>query len=83
MARANYRIIRNDSKIILLEDIGPWDVFQSITNAAETVLEELKPALTGGVRAKRLLYLDSEKELTEIVYNNGKFVRFNQPSTIL
>lgn len=72
-ARANYEIIEDEPTHLLLLDLGPWDQYKTITNAAEAVVEELAPVLNG----RRLYYVDSEDQVDEIVHENGKFVRFS------
>jgi hypothetical protein len=72
--RANYDILEfesNDQELIIL-DLGPWNKFSTVTNAAEQVVRELAPTLQG----RRLLYYDSEGRLDEIVVINGEFAGF-------
>ncbi len=71
---ANYVIRENTKERIVLEDIGPWDKFMTITNAAEETIEEVerKYSLSG----RRLFYYDSEGELTELLIKDGYFADF-------
>ena len=39
--KANYQIVETTDDYVLIEDIGPWDQYMSVTNAAESVVEEL------------------------------------------
>jgi len=66
---ANYRVVEDTPKKLVLEDIGPWDEHFTITNDAENVVNELRGRLNG----RRLFYYDSEGELTEI---NTNFMPF-------
>jgi hypothetical protein len=81
MERAQYIIVSNvQDKPLVIQDIGPWDSFPTVTNAAETVVAELVASkhLTEG---RRLLYYDSEGELDEIVVQNGRFAGFKCPAS--
>lgn len=74
--RANYRIETDFSDMALvIKDVGPWDSYLSVTNAAETVTEELFRAgrLPNG---RRLFYYDTEGHLDELVHKEGRFIRF-------
>lgn len=73
MATANYSIVKESSKYVVLNDLGPWDKFLTITNDAENVVKTLKPILLG----RRLYYYDSDGDLSELKINGGgKFVGF-------
>ena len=43
MKPANYEIAKNESspECLIIRDNGPWNVFRTITNAAEVVIDEL------------------------------------------
>ena len=75
MSRANYQVIETTPEAVVLRDIGPWNKFMTITNAAEEVVEELadRGILKDG---QRLFYYDSENELTELVHKDGQFMTF-------
>lgn len=75
MQMPNYECVHCDNDVLLLRDLGPWDMFPTITNAAERLVEYLIPTL--GTR--RLLYYDSHGELTEIVVADGGFAGFRFP----
>lgn len=75
---ANYVIITDQffwEDPVVIKDIGPWDVFLTVTNDVEHVVNQLVKSgrLTVG---RKLLYYDSEGELDEIVVRNGKFGGF-------
>jgi len=78
MRRANYDIVERTPQAVTLRDLGPWDKYLTITNAAEDVIEELSKK---GVlkNDQRLLYFDSANELTELLHKNGKFTGFKAP----
>lgn len=79
---ANFEILSNTPISILLCDIGPWNIFFTITNDLESVIDRLiqwghieynefynfKPG------SKRVFYIDSEGEITEIIFQDGKLV---------
>jgi len=74
--QANYDIVADPiGGALVIRDVGPWDKFMTITNAAEEVVAELivKGRLAPG---RRLLYFDSEGELTELLIKQGKFIGF-------
>lgn len=72
MSRANYRVVSDTPTYLILEDLGPWNKYMTITNAAEEVVKEMLPQL--GTR--RLYYNDSEGELTELIITGGAFAGF-------
>jgi len=70
--RANYVVLEDKPNHMLILDLGPWDEYKTVTNAAETVVKELAEQLSG----RRLYYVDSDNQIDEIVHENGEFVRF-------
>jgi len=76
VSSANYVIIARHPDRLIIRDMGPWDQFKTVTNAAEIVVEEL---FANGdlARGQRLLYYDSESDLAEIVLDErGRFAGF-------
>lgn len=69
---ANYEIVEDGSEVLLIRDLGPWDVFKTITNAAEQVVSELAERLNG----RRLEYIDSEGRRDRLLVTDGKFSGF-------
>jgi hypothetical protein len=75
MIGANYGIVASNEKRLLIRDLGPWDKFQSVTNAAESVVEEL--VIAGRLLPnQKLLYYDSEGRVDELLVKDGKFAGF-------
>lgn len=75
--RANYLIIESESDRgrLVIHDIGPWDQFRTITNAAELVILEL--AASGLLwNGRKLFYLDSSGDRDELLHFDGQFVGF-------
>jgi len=75
MRCAKYIVVKDDylqKEPLVLRDVGPWDAHPTLTNGIEEVVNSLieKGALPGG---RRLLYYDSEGQLTEALIENGKF----------
>ena len=70
--RSNYILMSVTEDRVIIKDIGPWDVYPSVSNNAERVVEELMPKLNG----RRLFYYDSEGEFGELVIKDGKFFGF-------
>ncbi len=56
MAKANYTVVKDSQTQLCIQDVGPWDQFQTVTNAAEEVVAELWPVLNG----RQLFYYDSD-----------------------
>ena len=47
MRRSNWRIHERTDQFLIIEDLGPWNKYLSITNDAEAVVLELVPQLEG------------------------------------
>ena len=73
--RANYRVIEKSKERIVLKDIGPWDRYMTITNAAESVVLEVDRNFLG-IGTRRLFYYDSDGVMTELIVKDGKFAGF-------
>jgi hypothetical protein len=61
--QANYEVLQCTWERIVLKDIGPWDHYMTITNAAESVVAEVDRDY--GIADRKVLYYDSDGELTE------------------
>ena len=72
MGNASWEVVRSTNQYVLLRDVGPWDKYMTITNAAEQVVA----ALAKWLGSRRLLYYDSEGELTELLVKDGCFTGF-------
>ena len=75
--KANYSIVHEETndQVLTIRDDGPWNEFQTVTNATEKVVTELYE--TGLLHTEqKLLYYDSDGDLDEIVHLNGRFVAF-------
>ena len=72
MRHANYRIVREDSDELIIEDVGPWNEHPTITNDAEWVVEQVAPLLRG----RLLFYFDSAGDLDRLVVRAGRFAGF-------
>jgi len=71
-AAANYNTADETDDYITLRDIGPHDVYKTITNAAEWVVEQMVPRLKG----RKLYYIDSEGQTDQLLIHDGKFAGF-------
>ncbi len=69
---ANYSIVADNEKELVIMDLGPWEVFPTITNSPEAVVDELATRLGD----RKLLYYDSENQLDELRVENGRFAGF-------
>lgn len=79
MKPANYEIVEKETspECLVIRDVGPWDQYMTVTNAAESVVKDLfaKRKLSEG---QMLLYYDSDDNLDELVHEEGKFVGFRK-----
>lgn len=57
---------------VVIRDIGPWDLYPTITNGAEYVVEGLAETLRG----RRLEYYDSEGQRDQILVKEGRLAGF-------
>lgn len=78
MGRANYVIVEDDFlnlEPLVIKDVGPWDKYMTVTNAAEETVAEL---IGDGhlPEGRRLFYYDSEGQLDELLIKDGKFAGF-------
>lgn len=76
--KATYEIVENRHSTggpLTIRDVGPWDKYPTVTNAAEETVAEL---LASGILqpSQRLLYYDSENELDELLVKDGRFAGF-------
>jgi len=73
--RANYTIVASDRNQVIIQDVGPWDQYPTVTNDAENVVKELvaKGYLADG---RRLFYYDTDGILDEILVKDGAFAGF-------
>lgn len=77
---AHWNLLSISPERIVLEDVGPWDRYMTITNAAESVVEEVNQRY--GIGKRRLFYYDSSDELTELLVKDGKFAGFAPATTV-
>jgi hypothetical protein len=75
--RSNFTILTNTTQVIVLEDLGPWDTYKTITNEAEAVVKYLfKSGQATGT--KQIVYCDSDGENTKLNHNGmGNFTGFS------
>lgn len=72
MRTANYEIIKETIDLLLIRDLGLHDKYLTITNGTEQVVAELAPRLGN----RRLEYIDSKGERTQIIVRDDKFAGF-------
>lgn len=72
--KANYQFVGMgaDGSVTIL-DIGPWDKYSTVTNAAESVVKEI---LGKYPQTKRIFYYDSDGQKDELKIKDGKFDGF-------
>ena len=73
MRLPNYETVDMSTDCVLVRDVGPWDRYPTITNAAEALVEHMLPVLDG----RRLEYIDSDGRRSELLIKNGRFVGFS------
>ena len=69
---ANFEIVEETEDCVLIRDLGPWDEFATVSDAAEEVVEALAPELRG----RRLELIDSDGDRWEMFVNTGQFAGF-------
>ena len=67
---AHFAVVHEDSDMLVIRDVSPWDRRATVTNDVENVVPRLR------LNGRRLFYFDSENVLDEIVVKNGKFAGF-------
>lgn len=68
-------IIKHDTTLyVLIEDMGPWDKYPTITNAPEEVV---KCVVANGLDERQLFYIDSSGDTDELKVKDGKFDGFS------
>jgi hypothetical protein len=72
MSKANYMIIEDEDDCLCIQDIGPWNIYMTVTNAAEEVVKELADQLGD----RRLEYIDTDGQRDELLHEDGEFVGF-------
>lgn len=70
--KANFMIVTANNDWVLIKDVGPWDEYQTITNAAEDVVASLELQLGG----RLLYYIDSEGNTDQLLHEDGRFTGF-------
>lgn len=70
--RAQWGTAFAERDALILNDVGPHDMFPTITNDAEAVVDEVAPMLAG----RRLFYVDTEGRVDELLVVEGKFAGF-------
>jgi hypothetical protein len=75
--KSNFTILSNSPDVIVLEDLGPWDMYQTITNDAENVVAYLHKSGRLVPPTKQIVYFDSEGVTTELRHDGmGNFTGF-------
>ena len=73
--KSNFVLVRHEpEKFVLIEDVGPWDQFMSVTNDAENVVIEM--AKHYALDRIKLFYIDSEGVTSELKTKDGKFLSY-------
>ena len=67
-----FEIVEQTDDCVLIRDLGPWDRYSTVTNAAEEVVQIIAPVLRG----RRLEYIDSEGERGQLLVRDGQFAGF-------
>lgn len=70
---AVYSILNvTDVCVIIKDEFTDTNPIKSVTNDAERVVAEVNRAHPG----KRIFYYDTEGDITELVHDKGRFVKF-------
>jgi hypothetical protein len=75
--KSNFTILSNSPDVIVLEDLGPWDMYQTITNDAENVVAYLYKSGRLVLPTKQIVYFDSDGETAKLNHDGmGNFTGF-------
>jgi predicted nuclease with TOPRIM domain len=69
---ANFDIVYESKRLVIILDQGPWHTHKTITNDAEGVVERMIETLNG----RQLEYIDSDGFRSELLITDNKFVGF-------
>lgn len=72
MINVNYLIVEDEEDYLCIKDLGPWNIYMTITNGAEEVVKELAEELGD----RRLEYIDTDGTRDELIVEDGEFVGF-------
>lgn len=82
----NYKVIESNEDRVVLQDVGPWDQYPTITNTVEAVLQQVAGMLLVNLQVDEshngpnLYYIDSEGDCTRILWGGGpQSLRENRP----
>lgn len=76
MRKAMFQIVKDKpGHPLVIRDVGPWDTFPTVTNAAEGVVSDLF-AMKKLEDGRRLWCYDSDGELSELLIQNKEFSGF-------
>jgi hypothetical protein len=70
MKTPSFITVLETDQYIVIRDVGPWDIYPTITNGAEIVVRIIALTMT---ESQRLFYYDSEGELGELEIKDGQF----------
>lgn len=70
---AQFKVVVSTHDRLVIQDIGPWNKYPTVTNDAEWVVEQLAPQLNG----RALLYFDSDGDLDRLLVKDDKFAGFS------
>lgn len=71
---SNYRVLSSSDTELVIEDLGPWTRYMTVTNNAESVVAELHRS--GQLGDRRLFYYDSDGRRDELTHTAGVFTGF-------
>ena len=72
MRTPRFTVVKETKTCLLIQDLGPWNAYPTITNGAEEVVQLLAPRLLD----RRLEYLDSEGNRDQLLVVDGQFAGF-------
>lgn len=73
MKTANFSIVSRTDHYVRLQDLGPWDEYLTITNAAEWVIDQLHHY--HDIKDKQVFYMDSDNKTSTLLHDNeGNFI---------
>lgn len=74
--RSSYSVLdkHSNANVLVIRDDGPWNLYMTVTNNAESVVAELHAS--GQLAGRRLFYFDSDGNFDELLIHNGVFAGF-------
>lgn len=72
--------IVQDQPLLIIRDVGPWNMYPTVTNDIENVVKQLvKRKFLPTKGYKSFAYYDSDDKMTGVIVHDGEFAQFCFP----